>query len=78
MVLLLEAVGLLNCSSLITPTTFQLLGSSGMFSRYHAAEYSAGYPSDLLYNLARWPASAIANANRFTSKILNLPIFLFL
>ncbi|XP_046461075.1 homeobox protein Nkx-2.3-like [Daphnia pulex] len=52
-------------------STFQMVeenqlrpyGSS--FPRYHTADYSIGYPTDLLYSLAaRWPTSAIANANR--------------
>ncbi|XP_046650657.1 uncharacterized protein LOC124341765 [Daphnia pulicaria] len=58
-------------------STFQMVeenqlrpyGSS--FPRYHTADYSIGYPTDLLYSLAaRWPTSAIANANRNLSNSL--------
>jgi hypothetical protein len=49
----------------------QLRPYGSSFPRYHTADYSIGYPTDLLYSLAaRWPtsASAIANANRNLSK----------
>lgn len=47
----------------------QLRPYGSSFPRYHTADYSIGYPTDLLYSLAaRWPTSAIANANRNLSK----------
>ncbi|KAK4004323.1 hypothetical protein OUZ56_006062 [Daphnia magna] len=62
----------LLASSLFSPT-FQMLGENlhgpynGSFPRHPTIEYPVGYPSDLLYSLARWPTSAITNPNRHLS-----------